>query len=152
MRLERPGLRCLFVAALAATGSVALAQPALAQSSAVPRTWTFEKCQVAPGVWQGKATAPDGTAEPLETRLTGLRQTDAVLHVEFDWYVGDTYLAKLSGTLDTATGAVIMNGRVAEGLYEGSRVHEEGQLTDAANSCFSGTIRVMPESGSLRMG
>lgn len=150
MRLQRSVRRWLSVAALAATIPVALSQPALAGPNAAPRIWTFEKCEVGVGVWQGTAKGPNGIPEPLETRLISLRATDDVLHVEFNWRVGNTYLAELSGTLNTSTGAVVMNGRVAEGSYEGSRVHEEGQLTDGSSSCFSGTIRVLP-ADSWRM-
>jgi hypothetical protein len=88
-----------------------------------------------------------GTPESLETHLTSARQTDGVLHVDFDWHVGDTYLAQLTGSLNLKTGAVVMNGQVAEGSYVGSQVHEEGQLYDPINSCFAGTIQVMPASG-----
>jgi hypothetical protein len=109
--------------------------------------WTFDKCAVAEGVWRGTATGPDGTVSPMETRLTSIHVTGPVWHVGFDWHVFGVYLAKLTGTLNTSTGAVVMNGQVANGQYAGSAVHEEGTMTDAARSCFAGTIRVMPASG-----
>ena len=59
-------------------------------------------------------------------------------------HVGSTYLAQLSGVLNLKTGAVVMKEPVTEGQYAGSQVHEEGKLSDPANSCFAGTIRVMP--------
>jgi hypothetical protein len=145
-RLSRHGLP-IAALALAAAAPVALIQPAAATPDSAPLIWTFDKCAVTEGVWQGMAQGPTGAGEPLETRLTGLRQTDSVLHVDFDWQVGDTYLARLSGILNLKTGAVVMDGRVAEGQYAGSRVHEEGQLYDAENSCFAGTIQVLPASG-----
>ena len=83
----------------------------------------------------------------VQTQLTGARQTGSVLQVEFDWHVGTAYLAQLSGVLNLKTGAVVMNGPVAEGQYAGSQVHEEGQRYDPARSCFAGTIRMMPASG-----
>ena len=132
--------------ALAATAPVALAGSATAAAQSAPLTWTFDKCSVGPGAWQGTATGPSGVAEPLQTQLTNYRQTGSVLQVEFDWHVGSTYLAQLSGVLNLKTGAVVMNGTVTEGQYVGSQVHEEGQLYDPANSCFAGTIRVMPAS------
>lgn len=145
-RLRRHGLS-ITAAALAAAFSVALVQPAIAAPESAPLIWSFDKCSVDSGVWQGTAHGPTGTSEPLETRLTALRQTDGVLHVDFDWYVGETYLAQLTGILNLKTGAVVMNGQVAEGEYAGSQVHEEGQLYDAENQCFAGTIQVMPASG-----
>jgi len=133
--------------ALAATAPVALAGSATAAPQSAPLTWTFDKCAVGTGAWQGTAHGPTGVAEPLQTQLTSSRQTDSVLQVEFDWHVGTTYLAQLSGILNLKTGTVVMNGQVTEGQYAGSQVHEEGQLYDPANSCFAGTIRVMPASG-----
>ena len=132
--------------ALAATAPVALAGSATAATPSAPLIWTFDKCSVGPGAWQGTATGPSGVAEPLQTQLTGARQTGKVLQVEFDWHVGSTYLAQLSGVLNLKTGAVVMNGTVTDGQYTGSQVHEEGQLYDPNNSCFAGTIRVMPAS------
>src|SRR5262245_34992916 len=135
--------------ALAATAPVALAGSATAARPSAPLTWTFDKCAVpdASGAWQGTAHGPTGVVEPLHTQLTSGRQTGSVLLVDFDWHVGTTYLAQLSGVLNLKTGAVVMNGRVTEGQYAGSQVHEEGQLYDPANSCFAGTIRLMPASG-----
>ena len=86
-------------------------------------------------------------AEPLQTQLTGSRQAGGVLQVEFDWHVGTAYLAQLSGVLNLETGAVVIDGCVTEGQFVGSQVHEEGQLYDPADSCFAGTIQVMPASG-----
>ncbi len=130
--------------ALAATAPVALAGSAVAASQSAPLTWTFDKCSVGPGAWQGTALGPTGVAEPLQTQLTSVRQTGSVLQVEFDWHVGTTYLAQLSGVLNLETGAVVMNGQVTEGQYAGSQVHEEGQLYDPVNSCFAGTIQLTP--------
>jgi hypothetical protein len=144
-RLSRRG-PSIAALVLAAVAPVALAGPATAAPQSAPLTWTFDKCSIGPGVWQGTATGPSGVAEPLHTQLTRARQTGSVLQVEFDWHVGTTYLAQLGGVLNLKTGAVVMNGPVTEGQYAGSQVHEEGQLYDPANSCFAGTIRVMPAS------
>ncbi|HYJ68974.1 MAG TPA: hypothetical protein VEX15_15095 [Nocardioidaceae bacterium] len=133
--------------ALAAATPVAVIGPATAAPASAPLVWTFDKCSVGPGMWQGTATGPSGVPELLDTEVTGSQQTDGVLHVDFNWQVGTRYLAQLSGVLNLKTGAVVMDGRVTEGQYVGSRVHEEGQLYDATRSCFAGTIRVMPASG-----
>src|SRR5262245_57040522 len=146
MRYQRLGRTGLSIAALATAVPIMLSQPAIASASSAPLTWTFDKCATGPGAWQGTARGPDNTLEPLETQLTGLRSAGDVLHVDFNWHVGTRYLASLSGTLNLESGAVVMNGRVAEGSYAGSRVHEEGQLYDSTRSCFAGTIQVMPAS------
>lgn len=139
--------RGLHAAALAAvTPLMCFAAPATADAASSPLTWAFDKCASAPGTWEGTVSGPSGGTEPLRTVLTDIRISSEVLHVEFDWEVGDAFVAHLAGTLNPATGDVVMNGQVAEGAYTGSQVHEEGQLSDAARSCFTGTIRVMPAS------
>jgi len=147
MWFQRLGRTGQSIAALTIAVPIMLSSPATASASSAALIWTFDKCATGPGVWHGTARGPGNTEEPLETRLTSLRQSGDVLHVDFNWYVGETYLAQLTGTLNLTTGAVVMNGRVAEGSHVGSRVHEEGQLYDATNSCFAGTIQVMPASG-----
>ena len=138
---SRRGLR--MSAAAAVMPLLALVHPGAARAEAAPLIWTFDKCATAYGVWEGTASI-DGTTESLRTQLTGLRASGQVLHVTFDWQVGDTFLAPLSGTLNQATGAVVMSGVATQGAYAGSQVHEQGQLYDPARSCFAGTIRLMP--------
>jgi hypothetical protein len=67
--------------------------------------------------------------------------------VRFDWIIEadeQSFVADLSGTLNLRTGSVVMDGTVSDGYREGARVHEEGQLVDAENSCFEGVIRILP--------
>ena len=131
------------IAATAIAPLLALAYAGAAHADSAPLTWTFEKCATSGSTWEGTATGPDGTVA-LRTELTGLRETARIWHVSLDWEVGDLYLARLNGTLNLKTGAVVMNGTVAEGDYAGSQVHEEGQLYDADRGCFAGTITVIP--------
>lgn len=148
MWLKRIGLSGL-AAAFAAAGPFAMTQPANAVPDSRPLVWTFTKCGGEFGPWQGSAIGPNGEDEVLLTELTGGQGTGQVLQLEIDWVVGDAYTAKLSGTLNKRTGAVVMNGQVVAGDFLGSRVHEEGQLISSDNGklCFAGTIRVMPGSG-----
>lgn len=110
----------------------------------------FNKCLVDPaGVWEGEVTGDVGG--DLRTELTGLRIAGAIWHVRFDWVIDAddrSFVAALEGTLNTRTGAVVMNGRVIDGYLHGAQVHEQGQLVDAASSCFAGTIRIMPATAS----
>jgi hypothetical protein len=124
---------------------LALAGAGVAHAESAPLTWTFDKCATSGSTWDGTATGPEGTVD-LRTALTDLRESTYIWHVTLDWEVGDLYLARLSGTLNLKTGAVVMNGTVAEGDYAGRQVHEEGQLYDAANGCFAGTITVLQSS------
>jgi hypothetical protein len=104
---------------------------------------TFDKTAVADGVWQG--TVGGDIVGTLETHLTDRQVTGSIWHVRFDWIItagSHSFVADLRGTLDTVTGAVVMDGRVVDGYLQGARVHEEGQLVDPAVSRFQGTIRV----------
>jgi hypothetical protein len=106
---------------------------------------SFDKTAVADGVWQG--TIDGDITGTLETRLTERRISGPIWHVRFDWIIsaGDqSFVADLRGTLNNNTGAVVMNGTVVEGYLLGARVHEEGQLVDAATLQFQGSIRLMP--------
>ncbi len=38
----------------------------------------------------------------------------------------------------------VTNGNVADGYLEGARVHEDGQLVDAATLRFQGSIQIVP--------
>jgi hypothetical protein len=108
----------------------------------------FEKCAIDPaGIWEGAVTGD--IAGDLRTELTELNVTGKIWQVRFNWIISagtHSFTADLAGTLNTATGRVVMNGWVVDGHLEGARVHEEGQLVDAVNSCFAGTIAIMPAS------
>lgn len=134
------------LAAAAAIAPLLVLAPAGTARADAPLTWTFDKCATKQdGVWKGTATLD--TTEKLRTELTSASQSGQILHVTFDWEVGNLFLAPLSGTLNLDTGAVVMNGTITEGAYAGSNVHEEGQLYDAENSCFAGTLTVQPATG-----
>jgi hypothetical protein len=106
----------------------------------------FEKCLVDPaGIWEGSVSGD--IQGDLRTELRELRVTGEVWQVRFAWIIdagAHSFTADLSGILNTVTGRVVMNGQVTEGYLAGARVHEDGQLVDAVNSCFVGTIRIMP--------
>jgi hypothetical protein len=112
--------------------------------------FTFDKQASAAGVWEGTV---GGAAEgDLQTVLLDAREAGPILLVVFDWIITGTpggakdFTARLTGTLNTRTGRVVMNGTVTEGWLEGARVHEQGQLVDAETSRFQGIIRIMPGS------
>jgi hypothetical protein len=112
-----------------------------------PVRLTFEKCLIDAVNWVWEGTVDGDIAGDLRTELRDLRVTGVIWHVRFDWIIsaGDrSFTADLDGILNTRTGRVVMNGRVADGYLLGARVHEEGQLVDPENLCFEGTIQVMP--------
>lgn len=121
-----------------------------ADTPLLPVRLEFDKCLVDPaGVWEGQVTGD--VVGDLRTELTALEITGPIWHVRFDWIISAgprSFTADLAGTLNTTTGRVVMSGSVVDGFLAGARVHEEGQLVDALNSCFSGSIRIMPGSAS----
>ena len=137
--------RILVLAALlGAVGSINLATAAAAKSP--PVHLTFAKHAAGPGVWSGAVAGDiDGA---LTTRLLSLDDHKPVWRVTFDWIVdagGESFTARLHGTLDTTTGAVEMKGRVIEGHMLGAQVREHGQLVDPMASAFEGTIDINPK-------
>jgi hypothetical protein len=117
--------------------------PALAAND--PVRLTFEKAAVAAGVWEGTISGDiEGT---LQSVLLTVDETGPIWHVTFDWIIGSgerSFTARLDGVLNTQTGAVVMDGTVNDGYLLGARVHETGQLVEAATSRFTGSITVFP--------
>lgn len=132
---------------LALFGFVVAPHVAAAKAPAAPVYLTFDKSAVAEGVWQG--TVGGDVDGDLTTVLTALEVRGPIWHVEFDWIVDageQSFMARLSGILNTNTGMVVMNGKVVEGWLLGAQVHEEGQLIDPDTLRFQGTIQVMPQT------
>jgi hypothetical protein len=44
-----------------------------------------------------------------------------------------SFVARTTGTFDTTTGLVVMDGRVTDGWHEGASVHEEGESEEKSN-------------------
>ena len=125
------------------TGLIGLGQPAAASNE--PVRLTFGKVAASPGIWQG--TVAGDIEGSLTTVLLDLREAGPVWHVRFDWIIeaGPSSLtARLDGVLNMNTGAVVMDGTVVEGDLLGARIHEEGQLVDAASLRFTGSITILP--------
>ena len=133
----------LFVIAVAAMGAGATN----AAASNEPVRLDFDKSISDPVgfVWSGSVSGD--VSGGLTTRLTDLRVSGPVWHVRFDWIIdaGErSFVADLTGTLNTNTGRVVMNGTVVEGWLLGAQVLEQGRLVDPATLRFVGAISVMP--------
>jgi hypothetical protein len=130
---------------LLATTALVVAAAAPAATAGGPVRLSFDKSAVAPGIWQG--TVDGDISGDLTTVLTDLRITGPIWHVRFDWIVsaGDSsFVADLSGILNTETGVVVMDGTVVDGFLVGAQVHEDGQLVDPDTLRFQGSIQLMP--------
>jgi hypothetical protein len=106
---------------------------------------TFEKAAVGDTVWTGRVSG--GIEGTLTTVLITADATRPVWHVEFYWIItaddpSRSFVARLTGTLNSGTGEVAMSGHVVDGFREGARVEEQGALVDAERSVFRGTITV----------
>lgn len=138
--------RVVFLILLSVMMSTLLFVGSAAADNSAPLYLSFEKADPDGNyIWNG-AVSGDVSGD-LETRLLSARQTERILHVEFDWIVDagpQSFTARLKGILDLQTGSVTMNGTIIEGYLAGAQVHEEGQMVDAANSGFVGTIRITP--------
>jgi hypothetical protein len=137
------GKRILGLAAL--IGVVGAMSVAGTASAAPTVRLQFSKHAVEPGVWQGTVSGDINGA--LTTRAIAVDDSRPVWRVTFDWIVDagpKSFTARLSGTLDTVTGAVAMKGRVVEGYLRGSKVSEQGQLVDPGTLAFQGTIDIKP--------
>jgi hypothetical protein len=128
-------------ALIAAVGAMTVAPIA---SAAPPLRLEFSKQAVEQGVWKGTVSGDiDGG---LTTRAIAVDTSDPVWRVTFDWIVDagmQSFTARLSGTLDSVTGAVAMKGRVVEGYLLGAKVREKGQLVDPETLGFQGSITVI---------
>jgi hypothetical protein len=121
-------------ALLAALGGVALGQGS---------TLSFDKVGASDTVWIG--TVDGDVTGTLTTVLIAADTSRPVWEVEFYWIVTAadpalSFVARLSGTLDTETGQVAMRGHVVDGYREGAAVDEAGSLYDPERSAFRGTI------------
>ena len=135
---------------------LAIATVAVAGSAATaankPIVVTFEKHVVDPQNLVFQGTAGGRAKGSLESRMVpgSLEIDGAVWHFAFDWIVDakaqhKSFVARTTGTFDTATGLVVMDGIVTEGWHEGAPVHEEGRLVDPATLTFAGELRIAAE-------
>ncbi len=134
--------RHLLLAALLLAATL-VASPA-APAASTPVRLTFAKENQFDGTWKG--TVAGDISGDLTTELKAVRVSGDVWHVTFDWIIdaGEmSFTARLLGTINTATGRVVMNGRVVEGYLLGARVAERGQLVNPEADA-AGKIRIMP--------
>jgi hypothetical protein len=144
-RLEMPRL-VLMLAALVA--STALCGSSASASSA-PVQVDFVKHVVDPGnlVFEGSMSgAVNGSMTSRLVSLNGVSGPN--YHITFDWIVSagaQSFTARTTGTWNTLTGRVGMNGKVtSSGYLSGARVHEEGHLVDPSSLTFAGFLRLLP--------
>src|SRR4029079_11497690 len=120
--------------------------------AAAPLQVDWAKQVVDPASFVFEGTTTGAARGQMSSRLVSLdASTGPILHVTFDWTVTSgsrSFTARTSGTWNTGTGRVVMNGRVIEGWLLGAQVHEEGQLVDRAKLGFAGFLRLLPNTAS----
>jgi hypothetical protein len=122
-----------------------MAAPALA--GAAPSYVTFDKHAdpARPGEFVGTT---GGAAPGTVHTICSLTPNNAVLfQLTCDWQISAgarSFDAPLTGTLNTETGNVVMNGQIASGWQAGAQVYETGHLVDPVAVQFVGTIRIAP--------
>ena len=129
---------------VAVVAILALSAPALAAQS--PIVLEFEKSNAADGYYVGTI---DGGGT-LQMWLAGRELHGNTQHftatVQVDGSSAGSFTAVVRGKINLQTGAVVLNGTVTEGDYEGARVSEQSQLIGFSPLTFAGTISIMPAS------
>jgi hypothetical protein len=143
----------LLAAVLAVAASVGIAAGA-ATAQPKPLVVTFEKHLVDLASLSFEGTSGGRAKGALESRMVpgSLTIDGPIWHFAFDWIVDATaehksFVARTTGTFDTNTGLVVMDGVVTEGWYEGASVHEEGRLLDPETFTFAGELGISREDG-----
>jgi opacity protein-like surface antigen len=142
-------MKYLVLLLVVATTAIAAGATSAAASNEPVRI-SFDKSISDPDAFVWTGTVSGDVSGDLTTRLTGLSISGPIWEVRFDWIIDagrQSFVADLSGILNTETGQVVMNGNVVEGWLLGAQVHEAGQLVDPATLRFVGEIQVMPASG-----
>jgi hypothetical protein len=143
--MKRLTMLLLAVASLTIAAGTAAAQAERSKPTVV----TFEKHLVDPANLVFQGTAGGKAKGALESRMVpgSLTIAGPIWHFAFDWIVTakarhKSFVARTTGTFDTTTGLVVMEGSVTEGWHEGAAVHEEGRLLDPATFTFAGELQI----------
>jgi hypothetical protein len=141
-------MKYLVLLLVVATTAIAAGATSAAASNE-PIRLGFDKSISDPDAFIWTGTVSGDVSGALTTRLTGLSISGPIWRVRFEWIIDageHSFVADLSGILNTDTGQVVMDGTVVEGWLRGAQVHEEGQLVDPATLHFVGEILIMPAS------
>ena len=140
--------KSLLTLALVAVAATALAIEAGSVTAAPPVQVDWVKHVVDRDHFVFEGTTSGAAPGLLKSNLVGKPVTTGpILHITFDWMVSSgskSFTARTSGTWNTKTGHVVMNGQVIDGYLYGAQVHEEGQLVDPATLTFEGFLRLLP--------
>jgi hypothetical protein len=135
---------------LVALVAVVCAVGASSAPAAPPLQVDWVKHVVNPASFEFAGATTGDAPGTLASKLVSLdASTGPILHVTFDWIVtsgSKSFTARTSGTWNTNTGRVVMNGRVIAGYLLGAQVHEEGQLVDPGTLTFEGFLRLLPNT------
>jgi hypothetical protein len=104
-------------------------------------------------MWTGSISG-DLLTGGLETEVYELRVTGKIWHIKTYWTVTAgtrSFRAELDGTVNTETGALLLNGEIVSGLFVGARVHDEGTLVrvlPTGETVFEGKLWIMGASST----
>lgn len=144
----------LLLALVSVAGAVGAAAAQAERSKPRPIVVTFEKHLVDPVNLVFQGTTRGRVKGTLESRMVpgSLTIDGPIWTFTFDWIVTaksqrKSFVARTTGTFDTNSGLVVMDGSVIDGWREGAAVHEEGRLIDPATFTFAGEIQIARERG-----
>jgi len=141
--------RCTILLIVLASLAVAAGTAAAQTTCKKPIVVTFEKHVVDATnlVFEG-TTGGKARGDLVSRMVPGSLTIDGpIWQFTFDWIVTakarhKSFVARTSGTFDTSSGRVVMEGAVTQGWHLGAPVHEEGQLIDPATFTFAGRLEL----------
>jgi hypothetical protein len=137
----------LLVVLAAVVASLTIGASTVAASNA-PLQIDFVKHLVDPATLTFQGTVSGAVSGTLSSHVVSLNRIDGPIdNITFEWDIsaGDqSFTALTSGTWNTDTGQVTLNGTVISGYLDGAQVHEQGHLIDPNTLTFAGVIQLMP--------
>ena len=131
-----------------ATAPAATATASAATASNAPLEVHFVKHVVDRTNLVFEGTVSGAVNGSLVSRLVRLNSIDGpIYNITFDWIVSaadKSFTARTTGTWNTRTGQVVMNGTIIAGYLNRAQVHEQGHLVDPTTLTFEGFLQLMP--------
>jgi hypothetical protein len=123
---------------------------AFAQNPNLPMVLSFSQSSIGANTWAGRVSG--AIQGKLKTIMVCVDKTNPVWRVTIDWVVeaaepSQSFVARLTGTLDSHTGVTDMTGVITEGYLAGTTLHEMGRPVYPGHTTTLGTLRIVQASG-----
>jgi hypothetical protein len=123
---------------------------AFGQNPNLPIVLTFSQSSIGADMWAGRVSG--AVQGKLKTVMVSVDKTNPIWNVTIDWVVeamepSQSFVARLTGALDSRTGVTDMTGVITEGYFEGMTLHEQGRPLYPGHTTTVGTLSIMSASG-----